>query len=74
MPHVPVKMAVNLRQHRAVPMTHQLGDGQVVVPLDEFPRGEPVPAIVCGEPLSWSSPGKVDTGLTVIRIARTPPG
>jgi hypothetical protein len=30
---VPVKMSVNLGQHCAVAMSHQLGDGQVVVAL-----------------------------------------
>jgi hypothetical protein len=41
-------MSVNLGQHGAVAMSHELGDGQVVVALDKLTRREAMPCIVHG--------------------------
>jgi hypothetical protein len=38
-----VQMLVHRRQHLAVRMPEQLGDGQVIVPFHQLPRREPVP-------------------------------
>jgi hypothetical protein len=45
---LPVQMSVDLTYHGAIPMSHQFGDGQVVVALHEFPGCEAVPSIVHG--------------------------
>ena len=45
---IPIKMRVHLRQHRAVTMAHQLGNGQVIVTLHELPSGKAVTHIIRG--------------------------
>ena len=45
---LPVQMSVNLAYHRAIPMSHQFRDGQMIVALHEFPGREAVPGVIHG--------------------------
>ena len=43
---LPVQMSVNLAYHRAIPMSHQFRDGQMIVSLHELPGRETVSGVI----------------------------